>query len=419
MIADLHMRLRRVPQVSAAVLKSQPSTNCNVTLLTGGSDKPYVIGLTSALTSQGVRYDLIGSDELSATELINNSRVIFLNLRGDQNPDARLAFKIARVMTYYWRLICYALTAKPKLFHILWNNKFELLDRTVLMLYYKLAGKRVVLTAHNVNMRKRDGTDNWLNRLSLRIQYRLADHIFVHTQGMKNELVADFGARQDDVSVIPFGINNTVPNTKMTSAEAQQMLGISKRDKVLLCFGQIAPYKGLDYLIAAFTEVLAKDPSYRLIIAGKPKRNDIYWKRIKQLILDNDVRERVIERIEHVPDYETEIYFKAADVLVLPYTSVFQSGVIFLAYSFGLPVIATDVGGLKEQIIEGETGFVSKPRDSANLAGMIAKYFHSELFRNLENRRLEIKAYANQRYSWDKVAAITKAIYSDLLSSDV
>jgi D-inositol-3-phosphate glycosyltransferase len=419
MIADLHMRLRRVPQVGAAVLKSQPSTNCNVTLLTGGSDKPYVIGLTSALTSQGVRYDLIGSDELSATELINNSRVNFCNLRGDQNPDAKLASKIARVMTYYWRLICYALTAKPKLFHILWNNKFELLDRTVLMFYYKLAGKRVVLTAHNVNMRKRDGTDNWLNRLSLRIQYRLADHIFVHTQGMKNELVADFGARQDDVSVIPFGINNTVPNTKMTSAEAQQMLGISKRDKVLLCFGQIAPYKGLDYLIAAFTEVLAKDPSYRLIIAGKPKRNDIYWKRIKQLILDNDVRERVIERIEHVPDDETEIYFKAADVLVLPYTSVFQSGVIFLAYSFGLPVIATDVGGLKEQIIEGETGFVSKPRDSANLAGMIAKYFHSELFRNLENRRLEIKAYANQRYSWDKVAAITKAIYSDLLSSDV
>src|SRR5207248_343262 len=123
---------------------------------------------------------------------------------------------------------------------------------TLLMLYYKMAGKRVVLTAHNVNIRKRDGTDNWSNRLSLGIQYRLADHIFVHTPAMKKELVGDFGVREDDVTVIPFGINNTVPNTKMTSADAQQMLRISERDKVLLSFGQIAPYKGLEYLVAAF-----------------------------------------------------------------------------------------------------------------------------------------------------------------------
>jgi glycosyltransferase involved in cell wall biosynthesis len=72
---------------------------------------------------------------------------------------------------------------------------------------------------------------------------------------------------------------------------------------------------------------------------------------------------------------------------------------------------------LKNEIIEGETGFVFKVRDSSDLARKIEKYFKGELFRNLETRRAHIKVYANERYSWDKVAAITTAVYSNLSSS--
>src|SRR6202011_1889399 len=110
----------------------------------------------------------------------------------------------------------------------------------------------------------------------------------------------------------------------LTSGDAKRMLGIADSDKTILCYGQIAPYKGLGYLIAAFAEVLRGDESYRLIIAGKPKWNQDYWNQIEKLMVDNGVRHRVIERIEHVPDEETELYFKAADVLVLSYTQVFQ-----------------------------------------------------------------------------------------------
>ena len=73
-------------------------------------------------------------------------------------------------------------------------------------------------------------------------------------------------------------------------------------------------------------------------------------------------------RAEYIPDDETELYFKAADVLVLPYRHIYQSGVLFLGYSFGLPVLAADVGALKEEIVEGKTGFVFKPEDSVDLA---------------------------------------------------
>jgi glycosyltransferase involved in cell wall biosynthesis len=393
------------------------ASDLRISVLTGGSDRPYVLGLVEAITSVGVAVDVIGSDELSVPELLENSNVNFLNLRGDQSSTALFLKKITRILAYYGRLVRYAVSGQTKVFHILWNNKFELFDRTMLMLYYKLAGKRIVLTAHNVNRQKRDRTDTWLNRASLRIQYQLVDHIFVHTEKMKSELVSEFGTIKEKVTVIPFGINNTVPRTNMTSVEAKQMLGLNGTHKTILCFGQIAPYKGLEYLVAAFARLSRKDGSYRLIIAGKPKWNETYWKRVEQLMIAEGICDRVIERIEHVPDNQTELYFKAADILVLPYTEIFQSGVLFLGYSFGLPVIAADVGTLKEDIIEGKTGFTFKPQNSSDLASVISKYFESELFRNLESRRGAIKAYANERYSWDKVAAITMAVYSNLLKS--
>jgi len=371
-----------------------------------------------ALSSHDIRVDFIGSDELSTPELLNNPQVSFLSFLGLFGPETGLVAKIWKVAAYYLRLVSYAATAKPKLFHILWNNKFEFFDRTVLMLYYKLLGKRVVFTAHNVNARKRDANDSLLNRLSLRIQYILSDHIFVHTESMKTELVSDFGIPAKKVSVIPFGINNTVPNTELTSVEAKSQLNVNAADKTLLFFGNITSYKGLEYLITAFTELARKDRSYRLIIAGNPKGSDDYCNQIRQAISQSEVGDRIIQRIEYIPDEETELYFKSADVLVLPYTRIFQSGVLFLGYGFGLPAIAADVGSLKEDIVEGETGFVFKPQDASDLAIKIDKYFKSELFYNLETRRNEIKKRANERYSWDKVAAITTTVYSELLQAE-
>ena len=401
-------------QTPSSVLR--PPSIC-VALLTGGGDKPYALGIAAALTSAGIQVDFIGSDDLSVPELLSNPRVNFLNLRGNQRRDAHWAEKVVRVVKYYVRLTVYAATSKPKLFHILWNNKFQLLDCTVLMLYYRLLGKRVVFTAHNVNAGKRDSNDSWLNRVSLRIQYTLCDHIFVHTDGMKSEMRSEFQIPESKISVIPFGINNTVPNTDLPRSEAKRLLGITDKDRVLLFFGNIAPYKGIEYLVAAFEELLKTDRSYRLIIVGKPKGDKNYWNQIRDSIEQSDFGDRVIQRIEYVSDDETELYFKAADVSILPYKHVFQSGVLFLGYSFGLPAIAADVGSLREEIIEGETGLVFASRDSSDLARKVGKYFKSELFRDLDARGENIKTYANEKYSWDKVAGITTTVYSQLLTS--
>jgi glycosyltransferase involved in cell wall biosynthesis len=400
-----------------STINHQPSTNCKVALLTGGGDKPYALGMAAALTPVGIHVDFIGSDDLNVPELLNDPLVNFLNLRGDQRPDESPFAKARRVLKYYIKLISYAATAQPKLFHLLWNNKFELFDRTLLMLYYRMLGKKITLTVHNVNAGKRDLNDSFLNRLSLRIQYNLCHHIFVHTDGMKRELVADFCIPEEKVSVIPFGINNTVPNTSLSCKEAKRQLGVDASDKTLLFFGNIAPYKGLEYLIEAFNELLKRDRSYRLLIVGSPKGSMDYWNEIRGTIECSGFKDHVFAKIEYVPDETTELYFKAADLLVLPYKHVFQSGVLFLGYSFGLPAIAADVGSLKEEIVEGKTGLVFKPRDPFHLAKKIVAYFNSELFRNLENRRAEIQTYANERYSWAKVARITTSVYSNLLGN--
>jgi glycosyltransferase involved in cell wall biosynthesis len=321
------------------------------------------------------------------------------------------------VLTYYWRLIRYSATAKPKIFHILWNNKFQLFDCTLLMLYYKLLGKRIVLTAHNVNAGKRDSNDSWLNRLSLKVQYNLSDHLFVHTDGMKQQMISEFHIPGRKISVIPFGINNTVPDTGLSSAEAKRRLNVSSSDKVMLFFGNIAPYKGLEYLIAAFSALLEKDGSYRLLIVGRPKGPQNYWNEIRRTIVKGKIHDRVIQKIEYIPDEDTELYFKAADALILPYAQVFQSGVLFLGYNFGLPAIAADVASLKNEIVEGETGLVFKAQNPSDLANKIDEYFKSELFNNLKNTRSQIRQYANERYSWSKVAEITAAVYANPLSS--
>jgi hypothetical protein len=172
------IKLDRIVQTDCEVpVNSQLSTlnarlsSPRIALLTGGGDKPYALGIAAALTSVGISVDFIGSDDLQVPELLANPRIHFLNLRRDQRSEAGLVTKVLRILNYYVRLVRYVAKAEPKVFHILWNNKFEFFDRTLLMIYYRLMRKRLVFTAHNVNASKRDSNDSWRNRLSLRAQY--------------------------------------------------------------------------------------------------------------------------------------------------------------------------------------------------------------------------------------------------------
>lgn len=402
-----------------AIPRMQRQPSIAVGLLTGGQDPHYVFGLATALTGRNVVLEIIGSDAIDCPAFHTTPGVTFLALRKNKQTSAGWAEKVSRIAIYYGRLLHYAWRCGPKIFHILWNNKFEYFDRTLLMLFYKLLGKKVIFTAHNVNQARRDGTDSALNRLTLRFQYRLSDHIFVHTHEMKHELQADFGVKERAITVIPYGVNNAVPNTALTSMEAKRRLGLKQDERSILFFGAIAPYKGLDILLEAFESLSARDPRYRLIIAGKAKGGcGEYLTSLQEKIRRQGNDARVIQKIGYIADEEIETYFKAGDVLALPYREIFQSGILFLGYSFGLPVVAANVGSFREDIVEGRTGFLTKPKDAGDLAEKIEKYFASDLYQNLAVRRREIQDYVQARHSWNVVGEMTSEVYAGLLPKE-
>ncbi len=386
-----------------------------VSLLTGGQDLHYALGLLSGLVLKEINIEFIGNDAMERAEAARSQNVIYYNLRGDQKPNASMKNKIVRVLKYYIRLIKSAAKTDSKYFHILWLNKFTYIDRTIMNVYYKLLGKKLLFTAHDINFRKLVGKDPLINRLTLRFMYRVVDHIIVHTEKMKMELIEDFDINGDKISIIPFGINEVIPNTNLTREEAKRKLNLENGDKVMLFFGNIAPYKGLDQLIKALVYLKG---NFKLIVAGRIKHDcQEYWESIERLIVDYDFAKYVIKRIEYIPEEEAEIYFKSADVLILPYKNIFQSGVIFTAYHFGLPVVATDVGSLRDDIIEGKTGFVCKPNDPEDLARKITLFYESDLYKHLVANRKEIIQYAKEKYSWEKTGDKTYEVYKKLATN--
>jgi glycosyltransferase involved in cell wall biosynthesis len=159
---------------------------------------------------------------------------------------------------------------------------------------------------------------------------------------------------------------------KLTKETARQMLGIESKQKVLLFFGFIRSYKGLDLLLEAMTK-LSND--YLLIIAGEVygsfNEYDDYIKR-------NDLNNKVKLFIRYISDEEVKLFFCSSDVCVLPYKSGTQSGIIGISYHFDLPVIATDVGGLAEMINPYRTGIVVGEPKVENIIFGIEQYFQGE-----------------------------------------
>lgn len=390
-------------------------SSLKVALFTGGIDKHYAAGLSKSLASIAITVDLICNSEMDLSATAESPNLNYLPLYPTPQWYGSRVRKLRAYLWAYCRLIRYAATSPAPIFHILWNYKFPLFDRTVLLVYYKLLGKRIAFTAHNVNAGARDGADSFLNRLSLRVQYRLMDHIFVHTEKMKDQLVQLFGVREERVTIIPFGTYDMVPQSALTVSEAKQRLGLHNSDRTILFFGRIVPYKGIDLLFSAFERIALRNPSYRLVIAGETmKESDQQWRQVQRAIEQSSVRDQVIQHIRFIDDHDIELYLKGADVLALPYREIFQSGVLFMAFSFGLPVIATDVGSFRHDIATGVTGYVCRPEDPADLASAFETYFTSELYRELDVRRIRIKDSVQASHSWEIAASKTVDVYAQL-----
>lgn len=388
----------------------------NITLITGGAPH-YEAGLIAGLAENGVQLNVIGGDDLASAPALKSPLVRFLNFYHGSEPQPGRWRKLRRVMGVYRKLLAHAAKCRDPLIHVQWPYKLPWFDRTLLNLCYRAFGKKMVFTAHNIDGAARDGKSSRLNRFSLWFHYRLMNHIIVHTERMKQELAQHFGVPAAKISVIPHGVMSAVPESNLTRAEARRKLGLADAAPVLLAFGLIAPYKGLEYLVSALGQWRRAGQRFTLVIAGRVKECPDYWQRVDDLIKHESLTDCLITHRRHIPDGEVEIYFKAADALMMPYRKIFQSGVIFLAWRFGLPVIATNVGSLREMITEGKNGFLCRVDDAADLAQTLDRFVASDLHSDPERHRTEIRQDAFARYSWSAIGAQTRAVYEQVLAN--
>ena len=164
-------------------------------------------------------------------------------------------------------------------------------------------------------------------------------------------------------------------NSSRTKQQSRQTLGIPEKTRTLLFFGLIRPYKGLRHLIEAM-RIVSAEMECQLLVAGEfyeDKRP--YFELVEKLGLADRIR--IVDR--YIPNEDVGLYFAAADVVVLPYETATQSGIVQIAFGLDKPVISTNVGGLPEAVDHGITGLLVEPRDPEALAAAILEYFRLDL----------------------------------------
>lgn len=181
----------------------------------------------------------------------------------------------------------------------------------------------------------------------------------------------------------------------ISKAVAKDILGYDQKEKVILFFGIIRKYKGLDILLEAMADDRIKNSAVKLLVAGEYYDDaSIYEEIIERHNLNDSVRLDA----EFIPNDRVKDYFCAADIVVQPYRSATQSGISQMAYHFEKPMIVTNVGGLPEIVPDGEAGYVTEV-DPTAIAEAIHKFYEEEQEDTFVAKVKELK----KQYSWDSM----------------
>ena len=191
----------------------------------------------------------------------------------------------------------------------------------------------------------------------------------------------------------------------LSKEEARKRLNIEPRKRIVLFFGFVRGYKGLKYLIQAIPEVVKKVEDVELLIVGDFAGAE-EKQRYLDLIRECGLQENVKVYDGYIPDKEVEKFFAACNLVVLPYISATQSGIVQIAFGFEKPVVVTDVGGLPDVVEDGKTGYVVKSENSARLAEAIVNYFNQDM----ENQFTENVRQQAYRFSWDRMVEVVEAL---------
>ncbi|MBN1950886.1 MAG: glycosyltransferase family 4 protein [Bacteroidales bacterium] len=364
-----------------------------ICVISNGFQEDYIVHYLDSLVGRVDQIDFIGS-RIYPREKIHPS-VNFYDLKSGGIMDLPAKVKVRRSMYYYWHLIRFFMKKPRKgIVHLQWL-RFKYLDGIFLPLFYKVLGYKLVYTVHDVVPHDRD---TWLNRLVFKIIYKLNWKLIVHTEFIKNRLISEFGIRPDRIRVIHHGVYEvSEKELSLPAAEAKTRLGLDEKDYVILFFGFITHYKGLDMLLEAFSKVKTDKP-IKLVVAGRSYEG--YQENLKAL-QDQYNQETIRYIIRRIEDDELPLLFNAAELTVLPYREASQSGVLFMSYAYGVPVLVPDIGGFPFDIRDKETGILFTGCDTGDLTVKLEDYVNGKYAPTMMDRE-GIRKFAKDNYSWAK-----------------
>lgn len=261
-------------------------------------------------------------------------------------------------------------------------------------------GKKIkkMFICHNVFPHERFPMDRLLTKMVL----KKGDSYIVHSKSDGEDLLTikpDAKYKQN-----PHPTYNAFKIRDISKEQARKELDKSMDEKLLLFFGFVREYKGLKHLLNAMPEVKSRIGNIKLMVVGSfGDDKEDYMK----LIQSHNIEDCVEVIDSYTPDNEVEKYFAGSDLVVLPYESATQSGIVQIAYGFEKPVVVTNVGGLPDVITDGKTGYVVEEKNPKKLAEAIIDFYEKDR----EKEFIEGVRKEAERFSWDRMRETIELIY--------
>ncbi|MCU0414733.1 MAG: glycosyltransferase, partial [Ignavibacteriaceae bacterium] len=282
-----------------------------------------------------------------------------------------------------------------------WHPFFGFCHGTISFLIRKKYDNKILFITENVVSHETNAIDKFLTKLGLKFASK-----FLALSGIVEKEVQQF-SKEKKVFRSELPVYDCYKQAESIDVKKlKQEFGFAEDSLVLLFFGYVRKYKGLDILIEAFPKILSTNSKAKLLIVGEFYDNPSeYFELIKKLKIEDSVK--VINQF--VPNEDVGKYYQAADVVILPYRSATQSGILNVAYGFYKPVIVTDVGGLAEFVDEGRTGFVVAPNSPDAIEEGVNKFLAAK---DKVDFAVHIEA-RNQKNSFNQLPEVFAKILED------
>lgn len=374
---------------------------------------PYTPRLCEALVRNGCEVELIASRFLYSDDREPRSyrkwdhfyqRTVWL-YRARTRGILRQYVKGAEHVVDMFRLHAFVESLRPDVIHYQ-QAPIPCVDRWFLAGLKRIAP--VVSTVHNTA--PFHGEASWLQKKGFGPLLSRFNHLIVHAEYSRRQLVEVLGVKNCEISVLYHPLFDQYENGASTADPGLTPRGNETDEAVVLFFGNISHYKGLDVLIRAFGRLPERTlRGTRLLIAGNPQ---IPIQAIKHLAASEGVEDRIIFELGYIPKDKVHSLFSRATIVALPYRHIDGSGVFATALCYGKPLIASRIGIFGEVIREGVHGCLVEPENPAGLADKLAWMLSDR--ERLAAMGDAVCSLRDSWPSWDALAAETVRIYQDL-----